>query len=111
MDEPVHISDLLTGGWRDLTFTPFREGIEISWLLEGEPGIAVLRYSPGAAVPRHCHVDAELILVLDGSQSDEHGTYSAGDIVINPKNSSHRVWSNDGCVVLLHWSKTVAFLD
>lgn len=105
----MHIPDLLNGAWRDLTFEPFREGIEIAWLLRGEPGIAVLCYAPGASVPYHLHVDAEMILVLHGAQSDERGTYRAGDLVINPKGSRHQVWSDEGCIVLLHWSKAVAF--
>ena len=110
MTEPIHIPALLSGGWRELPFAPFREGIEISWLRQGAPGIAVLRYSPGASVPLHMHPDVEMILVLDGAQSDEQGTYRAGDIVINPPESRHSVVSADGCVVLLMWSQPVVFL-
>ncbi|MEM9206134.1 MAG: cupin domain-containing protein [Pseudomonadota bacterium] len=110
MADPLHIAKLLGGGWRNLEFRPFREGIEISWLKTGEPGIAILRYQPGASAPLHLHPDMEMILVLDGAQSDENGTYHAGDLVLNPKGSKHSVWSDTGCVVLLHWSKPVVFL-
>ena len=111
MTENVHIPGLLTGRWRDLSFKPFRDGIEIAWLREGAPGIAVLRYAADAAVPLHMHPDIEMILVLDGAQSDEIGTYSAGDVVINMPGSQHSVISAQGCVVLLMWSKPVVFLD
>jgi anti-sigma factor ChrR (cupin superfamily) len=49
--------------------------------------------------------------VLDGAQSDEKGTYVKGDMVINPTGSRHSVWSDDGCVVLLHWEKPVRFIE
>lgn len=110
MAEPLHVAGLLKGGWRGLRFGPFREGIDIAWLREGVPGIAVLRYAPGASVPLHLHPDVEMILVLEGAQSDELGTYAAGDIVINAPGSQHRVISEEGCVVLLMWSKPVVFV-
>jgi anti-sigma factor ChrR (cupin superfamily) len=110
MTESHHIPELLSGGWKDLTFQPFRPGIEIAWLKEGEPGLAVLRYAPGATVPLHRHPDTEMVLVLDGAQSDERGTYRVGDMVLNHPGSLHQVHSSDGCVVLLMWSKPVEIL-
>lgn len=111
MTEMVHVPKLLVGGWRDLVFAPFRDGIDIAWLRQGSPGIAVLRYAPGATVPLHMHPDVEMILVLDGAQSDLSGTYRAGDVVINMPGSQHSVSSTEGCVVLLMWAKPVQFLD
>lgn len=105
------LRDLLAGGWATLPFVPFREGIAISSLLEGSPAIAVLRYDPGARAPLHEHVGAETILVLDGAQSDENGTYVKGDMVINAAGSRHSVWSDEGCIVLLHWAKPVRFIE
>lgn len=111
MLEPTILKDLLSGGWSQLCFAPFREGIAISSLLEGSPAIAVLRYDPGARVPLHEHVGSEMILVLDGAQTDEKGTYCKGDMVINPVGSRHSVWSDDGCVVLLYWAEPVKFIE
>ncbi len=111
MLEPTHLSNLLAGGWSSLPFAPFREGIAISPLLDGSPAIAVLRYEAGARVPLHEHIGAETIIVLEGAQSDERGTYNAGDVVINPAGSRHSVWSDQGCVVLLHWAEPVRFID
>lgn len=111
MLEPARVKGLLAGGWASLSFLPFRTGITISPLLEGSPAIAVLRYDSGARVPLHEHIGAEMILVLEGSQSDENGTYVQGDMVINPAGSRHSVWSDEGCVVLLHWAEPVRFVN
>jgi len=111
MLEPTLIKDLLSGGWETLEFKPFRKGITIHSILDGSPAIALLRYEPGASAPLHEHIGAEMILVLDGAQSDENVTYEKGDMVVNPTGSRHSVWSDDGCVVLLHWAKPVRFLD
>ncbi|MEM1387183.1 MAG: cupin domain-containing protein [Pseudomonadota bacterium] len=103
--------NLIAGGWASLRFEPFREGITISRLIDGTPAVAVLRYAAGARVPLHEHVGPEMIVVLDGAQSDEHGTYRSGDCVINRAGSRHSVWSDTGCVVLLNWSQSVRFLE
>lgn len=110
MLDPQITRDLIGGAWKTLDFEPFKPGITAHWLLTGEPGIAILWYEPGAEAPLHLHVDVETILVLDGSQSDDFGTYEKGDYVINPKGSQHRVWSDEGCVVLLTYTKPVRFL-
>ncbi|MEO0402767.1 MAG: cupin domain-containing protein [Pseudomonadota bacterium] len=111
MLEPMRVKELLDGGWAALRFEPFRDGITIAPLLDGSPAIAVLNYAPGARVPLHEHIGVETILVLDGAQSDENGTYVKGDMVINPPGSRHSVWSDVGCVVLLHWAEPVRFVD
>ena len=49
---------LLAGGWRDLAYEPFRDGIRCTgWCaaVPDEPSLAILRYEPGARVPRHLH--------------------------------------------------------
>lgn len=102
---------LLDGGWRDLPFEPFREGVEICTLREGAPSVALLRYAAGASVPRHVHPGLETVLVLEGSQSDERGEYGAGSLVINDVDSTHTVRSEAGCVVLIQWTLPVRLLD
>lgn len=102
---------LLSGGWRDMTFEPFREGVEICRLITGEPEVALLRYRPGAKIPLHLHIGLETILVLDGAQSDEYGVYQAGTFTANPPGSRHSVASDEGCVVLIQWTKPVEILQ
>lgn len=110
MSDPFSLSGFLPETWRDAVYEPFREGVEISPILTGEPAVALLRYAPGAGVPRHLHRGLETILVLEGSQSDERGTYPTGSLVLNPEGSVHSVWSEDGCVVLIQWNRQVEFV-
>lgn len=111
MDKSLHMSGLIEGGWRALEFRAFREGVEIYELCTGEPAMALLRYAPGASVPRHRHTGLETILVLDGIQSDERGDYPKGSLILNPTGTEHSVWSDPGCVVLIQWTKPVEFVE
>ena len=96
---PLRILDLINGGWQSLPFQPFREGVEISEIFAGSPAVAVLRYQPGASVPRHQHNGLEVV-VLEGVQSDSMVTISWFSN-LNP-GTAHSVWSTDGCVVLVN---------
>jgi anti-sigma factor ChrR (cupin superfamily) len=110
VSEPVHIPGLLAGAWEAAAFVPFRDGVEIARLHDGPPAVALLRYAPGAGVPAHLHHGLETILVLEGTQSDERGDYPVGSLILNPEGTSHRVWSKEGCVVLIQWTLPVEFL-
>lgn len=112
MPEPLLLRGLLAGSWHDLPFEPFRPGIAIHRLytVPDGPAAALLRYAPGGTAPLHEHPGYEHVLVLDGSQSDEHGTYSAGTLLVNPPGSRHSVRSEQGCVALLIWERPVRFL-
>jgi anti-sigma factor ChrR (cupin superfamily) len=97
-----------------LAWQPFRPGIEIVRLYgdgTGGPAAALLRYEPGAQLPAHAHTDYEHIIILEGSQRDEHdkAAYGVGTCVINPPGSGHHVASDHGCVVLAVWNAPVAF--
>ncbi len=105
---------LIQGGWRDLDFVPFRHGVSAHWLYRGaedDPTVAILKYLPGARVPRHRHAGLETIIVLDGIQSDERGNYPAGSVMLNPTGTEHSVWTDMGCVVLIQWDRPVVILE
>ncbi len=110
MPDPKCFASLLPQGWEQMPFQHFRDGIEICRLWQGIPEVALLRYAPGATVPRHRHLGLETILVLSGTQSDDAGCYEQGSIVFNPAGSEHRVWSDPGCVVLIQWERPVEFV-
>ena len=80
------------------------------WLCKSDPQLTLLRDEPGASVPRHRHRDLEIIRMLDGEQSDERGSYSTDDIVMNAEGAEHSVHSRTGCVALLMWERAVEFV-
>lgn len=110
MGESLHLPRVLQD-WQAMAFEPFRAGVEICHLRRSDPALAILRYAPGAAVPRHRHTGLETILVLDGIQCDERGSYSQGSLVMNPEGSEHSVWSDTGCAVLIQWERPVQMLE
>lgn len=110
MDESFALPELMQN-WRNLSFEQFREGVEIHHIRQGSPAVAILKYAPGASVPKHLHTGLETILVLEGAQSDEFGTYGAGSLVLNPRGTIHSVWSDDGCAVLIQWERPVQILE
>lgn len=92
---------------------PFRQGVEICRLYgkqDSGPAAALLRYAPGAVVPRHTHTGYENILILAGSQHDEHREYGAGTLVVSPPQSNHVITSPNGCIVLAIWQSPVEFV-
>jgi anti-sigma factor ChrR (cupin superfamily) len=110
MDNPLVMGDLMDT-WQDLPFAPFREGVEVHYIKQGAPALAILRYAPGAKVPHHLHAGLETILVLDGMQSDERGDYAKGSLILNPQGTTHSVWSEQGCAVLIQWERPVQILE
>jgi anti-sigma factor ChrR (cupin superfamily) len=95
-----------------LSWEHFRAGIEVRWLYKNVsgPSAALLRYAPGATLPRHTHPGYEHILILSGSQSDDLGTHPAGTLLVHPPGTSHSIASENGCVALAMWEKPVVFL-
>lgn len=100
-------------GWSaSIPWLPFQPGVEIHRLYgDGLTGssAALLRFSPGGSIPMHFHTGYEHIMVLAGSQFDEHGQLSAGRLRIHPPGSSHSVTSESGCIVLAIYEKPVSF--
>lgn len=95
----------------ELPWEPFRPGVDIYRLYgdgQGGAAAALLRYQPGASVPKHDHTGFEHIFVLSGSQTDQNGEHQAGTLVINPPSTNHSVISHAGCIVLAIWEKPVS---
>jgi len=112
MKEVLILKDLFNVALlQDLPWQPFREGIDIYRLYgDGKEGsaAALLRYQPGAVVPKHEHQGFEHIFVLSGSQTDQSGEHEAGTLAINPPGSNHTVVSKAGCIVLAVWEKPIS---
>jgi len=64
---------------------------------------ALLRIAPERAIPRHTHAGTEMLLVLDGSFSDESGRYVRGDVQIGDETVTHRPKADAGrpCLCLV----------
>ncbi len=95
-----------------IPWQPFHEGVEIHRLYgDGVTGgtAALLRFSPGGKIPLHHHAGYEHILVLAGSQVDDFGEVSAGELRIHKPGSAHSVSSEAGCIVLAIYEKPVSF--
>jgi anti-sigma factor ChrR (cupin superfamily) len=90
----------------DVAALPWQErrpGVSWKVLWEDPAGAAralLVRYEPGATIPRHRHLGDEQIFVLEGSLSDETGTCSAGNYARRPPGLVHTVTSPTGALVL-----------
>lgn len=117
LTQPLVLSDLIQRANRlreSDDWESFLPGVDAQWLYNagnGGPAAALLRHHPGAHVPLHEHVGYEHILILEGEQSDDLGSYPAGTFVINPPGSKHRLYSEEGCLALLIYNKPVRFLE
>ena len=58
------------------------------------------RFEPGASLPMHRHVGDELLYVIEGAISDEHGTTTAGNVGYRPVGCVHSVSCKNGATVL-----------
>jgi len=62
--------------------------------------LVVAQLEPGMTAEVHEHVGDELILVLDGSISDETGVVNSGQVVYRPRGFVHAVSSESGAALL-----------
>lgn len=96
----------------NLVWETLQPGVEIA-MLHGDRHIgcssALLLYQPNTSIPPHRHTGHEHLLILRGSQSDEHGIYRQGTFLINKPAGGHRVSSIEGCLVLAVWEAPVKF--
>lgn len=97
MGTPVSLYiDTSQRGWEER-----RPGVawKVLWE-EGNHRAVLMRYAPGAVIPRHRHLGDEQIFVLEGSVSDDTGTCTAGNYARRPPGCVHTVRSPDGALVL-----------
>ena len=112
---PLQIDDVLRIAEHQdgIPWVAYKQGVDI-FRLYGDgisgPTAALLRYRKGGEVPAHEHMGYEHILMLAGSQEDDHGSYISGTLIINPPGTRHTVRSAVGCIVLAIYEKPVRFL-
>lgn len=62
---------------------------------------SLVRFAPGSFFPFHEHGGGEEVFVLDGIFEDEHGTYPAGTYLRDPVGTSHRPFTEEGCILFV----------
>jgi len=63
--------------------------------------VQLMRMEGGRTIPRHGHDGMELVVVLEGGFSDEHGSYRTGDVAILHTGSEHAPRAHaEGCLCL-----------
>lgn len=72
-----------------------------AWALPGDPGVSLIRLSPGVRVPQHTHAGIEASLVLTGGYSDSQGHYLRGDLAVADGSVDHapRADEDGECIV------------
>ncbi|MDG4646832.1 cupin domain-containing protein [Roseibacterium sp. SDUM158017] len=69
--------------------------------LHSVPGedVTLQRWNAGARLAAHAHSGGQEVFVLEGSFSDEHGTYPAGTWIRNPDGFRHAPATDEGCLL------------
>ncbi|MEL6297439.1 MAG: ChrR family anti-sigma-E factor [Pseudomonadota bacterium] len=73
--------------------------------------LRLIKVQKGQAMPEHGHGGSELTLVLDGSYTDEIGTFGAGDVADLDDTIEHRpiADSDTGCICLIASERKARF--
>jgi anti-sigma factor ChrR (cupin superfamily) len=66
---------------------------------DGRHKAVLMRYAPGAVIPRHRHIGDEQIWVLEGEVADDTGVCTAGNYARRPPGCVHTVTSPAGALV------------
>jgi len=84
---------------------------EYSFTLSTNENAKLIKMDAGAKVPLHSHNGKEYILVLEGSFSDEYGTYTKGNLQINDSKIKHTpiACNQNGCICLTITEKELVF--
>lgn len=90
--------------------TAFRSFVDLNWsgfsavnrarVITDEKNVraSLLHISKGGRIPEHQHKGYELTLLLEGSFSDENGTYQKGDFIWLDGSQSHSPYTEEGCL-------------
>jgi putative transcriptional regulator len=78
---------------------------------ENEVRASLLRIDKGGSIPKHQHKGYELTLLLDGSFSDENGTYHKGDFICLQGGAEHAPYTENGCLCYVVQNAPVHFVS
>ena len=78
---------------------------------ENEVRASLLHIEKGGSIPRHQHKGYELTLLLDGSFTDENGTYYKGDFICLEEGVEHAPFTENGCLCYVVQNAPVHFVS
>ena len=76
---------------------------------DDERRMSLLHIAKGGNVPQHTHKGFEITLLLQGSFSDNMGTYNTGDFMWLDGSHTHNPITSEGCVCLTVSSDAIHF--
>lgn len=91
---PTALNHLEQSNWQNLGKIS-RSRIELD---DGDLRSSMLHIDAGGEVPPHTHSGFELTVLLDGSFTDDMGTYNKGDFVWLDGQHTHNPKTLDGCI-------------
>lgn len=104
------MSDRPVSQYHDVSGQPWDERRPgVHWKVlhrDGDRQTVLVRYDPGAVVPRHRHLGEEQIFVIEGEVEDDTGTCRAGQFARRPPGCVHTVRCPRGALVLAVMSGT-----
>lgn len=77
---------------------------------ENEVRASFLHIDKGGSIPRHQHKGYELTLLLDGSFTDENGSYHKGDFIYLEEGAEHTPFTDSGCLCYVVQNAPVHFV-
>jgi anti-sigma factor ChrR (cupin superfamily) len=87
----------------DVPWQPLYPGIDVK-SLHRDPAqnlhVMLMRYQPGAVIPKHRHTAVEHIFVLEGCVEDEFGACTTGNYALRPPGCVHSPGSRSGGLAL-----------
>ena len=78
---------------------------------DGSAFTVLMKFEPGARLPKHAHTEIEQTFVLQGSLLDEEGECTAGNFVWRRAGSVHDAWSPQGGIMLGIFRKPNTFME
>ena len=85
-----------------LEWQKFRDNAYVKSLSKENVEVNLIKLEPNSTFDEHSHEKTEWIFILEGSYSDEKGTYYKGHFIIAEKGSKHSTKSGpEGCQVIV----------
>jgi anti-sigma factor ChrR (cupin superfamily) len=86
-----------------IPWQPLSPGVETKTFLRDRGQnlvVMLMRYQPGAVIPKHRHTAVEHVYVLEGCVEDEFGACTAGNYALRPPGCIHAPRSQGGALAL-----------